>query len=160
MGIRVADEGKSVLKTRGDHAPDVITRRVHGTAECQLWSMMTDYDTLTICLRAILTYSHPTQYTMLISRHRQRPCGIVQLNSPLVTSSQQPSTETQGINLRRRPTSTYNFRHALLRPSQPLRPITFLFPGPIMTCKLRSTCPAFQPVFSAPANCLFTVLAQ
>jgi hypothetical protein len=31
MGIRVVALGKRVLKTRDDHAPDVITRRVHGT---------------------------------------------------------------------------------------------------------------------------------
>jgi hypothetical protein len=31
MGMRVVEVGKRVLKTRGDHAPLVITRRVHGT---------------------------------------------------------------------------------------------------------------------------------
>lgn len=31
IGIRVEDVGKSVLKTLGVQAPDVKTRRVHGT---------------------------------------------------------------------------------------------------------------------------------
>lgn len=31
IGIRVEAEGKSVVKTRGDQAPEDITRRVHGT---------------------------------------------------------------------------------------------------------------------------------
>jgi hypothetical protein len=33
IGIRVVEIGKRVLKTRGDHAPEVITSRVHGTVE-------------------------------------------------------------------------------------------------------------------------------
>jgi hypothetical protein len=32
-GIRVVAVGKRVLKTRGDHAPQVMTRRVHSTAK-------------------------------------------------------------------------------------------------------------------------------
>lgn len=35
MGIRVLEVGKRVLKTRGDQAPAVMTRRVHGTVQYQ-----------------------------------------------------------------------------------------------------------------------------
>lgn len=35
-GMRALDDGKRVLKTRGDQAPEVITRRAHGTVtDCQ-----------------------------------------------------------------------------------------------------------------------------
>lgn len=30
-GMRAFEDGKRVLKTRGDHAPEVMTRRLHGT---------------------------------------------------------------------------------------------------------------------------------
>lgn len=34
MGIRVVDSGKREMKTWGDQAPEVMTRRVHGTVVC------------------------------------------------------------------------------------------------------------------------------
>jgi hypothetical protein len=34
IGIRVVAVGKRALKTRGDQAPEVMTRRVHGTGMC------------------------------------------------------------------------------------------------------------------------------
>lgn len=66
MGIRVFDLGKRVEKTRGVQAPDVRTRRVHGTVFVGKWKHKHD-GLLTLYFRAILTYPYTVQLVVRIS---------------------------------------------------------------------------------------------
>jgi hypothetical protein len=86
IGIRVVAVGNRVVKTRGDHAPLVMTSRVHGTVNYGELEKRLSYRTgLTLSLRAILAYTDPIQHTLLL-RYRQRPRRIMHLHASLLTS--------------------------------------------------------------------------
>lgn len=143
MGIRDLEVGKSVVKTRGDHAPDVITMRVHGTVTMLEEAKKYALTWLTIALYAILTYPHTIEYFMLIGRDRHGPRRLMHADTPLLASFQQPLTEPPWINLRCLFIVTYNLHDTVLCPPEPFRRCGLLFLVPIGVRQLCSTCAAF-----------------
>ena len=152
-GIRVFALGNSVEKTRGDQAPDVIRRRVHGTTPVSSpfhCPKHVPQKALTVLTLPVLTPHNPysTQYTPCVIEHLRCACWVNNSDTALLHTCFQPLAKPQRVNLRRRAVYTNDFHNAIFCPPQPLRAVHIFFPWPVVICKLCAASSIFKPVFA------------